>query len=107
MIKGRVVAQYYNRSSVKVGDTIPAVEQRVYLKRVGDVTSCDDVRVGDQGVFIFNKVTPGEYEVYTTYEEIGVRNRILPTPSQQVEVIEPHEIYPLPETFIVSININP
>jgi|GEM_PF-428778 len=107
MIKGRVMAQYYNRSSIKVGDTIPAVEQRVYLKRAGDVTHCDDARVGDQGVFIFNKVTPGEYEVYTTYEEIGVRNRILPTPSQKVEVIEPHRIYELPETFLVSININP
>ena len=108
MIKGQVMANYYNRALMLMNDQpIPAVEQRVYLKRVGDETHCDDVRVGDQGVFIFNKVTPGEYEVYTTTEEKGIRNMVFPTPPQKIEVVEPHKIYDLPEVFVVTININP
>ena len=111
MVKGTVMAVYYDRSLRPVKgedgrDTVPAVEQRVYLKRLGDITHCDDVRVGDQGVFIFNKVTPGEYEVYTTTEEVGARNRTLPTESQKIEVVDPHKIYALPEDFVVTININ-
>ena len=106
MIKGTVIAQYYDKSSPE-GGPVPAVETRVYLKRAGEDTHFDDVRVGDQGVFVFQKVPPGKgkYEVYTTTEKKGIKNKIEATPVQTIEVSEAHKVYELPETFHIIINI--
>jgi hypothetical protein len=109
MIKGSVYAQYFDRSIRPSGDPVPAVETRVYLKRAGDPTHIDDVRVGDQGVFIFTKVPPGKYEVYTTTEELGERNKVLlfPIPYNpadgitEINITEPHKIYEFPKVQII------
>ncbi len=104
MIKGNVTVQYYDKSLAK-GDPVPAVETRVYLKRFGEATYFDDVRVGDQGIFIFQQVPPGRYEVYTITEDIGIKNKIHPTPIQEVEVVEAHKVYEVPNTFYIKLNI--
>jgi hypothetical protein len=109
MIKGTVWVQYYDRSFRPSGDPVPAVDTRVYLKRTGDETYIDDVRVGDNGVFIFTKVSPGKYEIYTTTEEIGNRNKIFPfsipfDPERgisEIEITAPHKMYELPQVQII------
>ena len=102
MIKGKVLVQYYDRENRPLGEPVPAVGHRVFLKRKGDETHFDDVRVGDQGTFIFTRVTPGiMYEVYTTTEGRGVRNKDLLFPISEIEVSEEHITYELPEVEII------
>ncbi len=104
MIKGTVMAQYYDKTTPR-GTSIAAVETRVYIKRQGETTFFNDVRVGNEGTFVFQKIPPGTYEIYTTTEEINVKNRLIPTPVQVIEVKEAHHMYVLPEIFEIKINI--
>ena len=111
MIKGSVYVQYYDKLN-KVGIPVPAVETRVYLKRKGEITHFDDVRVGNEGTFIFQKVPPGIYEVYTTTEPINIKNKVLPTDPLEIEVIEAQTqttyeqtIYEQPIHFDIISNI--
>ena len=67
MIKGSVYAYYMHNGVLR--DQGPAVDLRVYIKRIGEDTHFDDVRVGDQGIFVFQKILPGQYEVYTISED--------------------------------------
>ena len=104
VIKGKVMAQYYDRDNKQFGIPVPAVGARVYLKQLGAETILDDVRVSDQGFFIFYRVPPGVYEVYGETELPGIRNYTIPTPKQEVEVTEIHKIYDL-ETFNIVLNL--
>ncbi len=104
MIKGTIIAQYYDKTAQK-GNPIPAVEHRVYLKRAGEDSYFDDVRTSSTGVFYFQKVSPGTYEVYTTTEDINVKNRILSTTPQTIEVTEAETVYELPNIFNIVLNI--
>ena len=106
MIRGKVMAQYYDRGFL-FGDPIPAVGTRVYLKRGGEIYLYDEgVRVSNDGYFIFNRVPPGEYEVYTTTQKIGFRRPDeYPTESQKVNVVEPHKIYDVP-VFNIILNLD-
>ena len=106
MIRGKVMVQYWYREGYTDGIFRPAVGERVYLKHLGEDTILDDVRVSDQGVFIFDRVIPGKvYEVYTTTEIEGIRNLTYPTPVQEVNVEKTHEIYELPEVFNIILNL--
>ena len=104
MITGKVMTQYYDKG-LPIENPIVAVEHRVYLKRFGESTLIDDVRVGNEGIFIFTKVPPGKYEVYTTTEERGIQNRPFPTIPQIIEVVEAHKVYDLPTVFNIISNI--
>jgi hypothetical protein len=104
MIKGRLMAQYYS-NRLPVGAPRPAAGERVFLKRFGKDFNTDDIRVSDQGVFIFNRLTPGKYEVYAVEEELGIRRITKPTESQIIEIKEPHTIYELPEDIIIILNL--
>ena len=105
MIKGRLMAQYYN-NRISDGEPKPAAGERVYLKRFGEESIIDDIRVSDQGWFIFDKVVPpGKYEIYAIEEELGNRRIFQSTTPQIIEVKEPHTIYELPEDIIITLNL--
>ena len=105
MIKGRLMAQYHS-NRLPSGEPKPAAGERVYLKRFGEDANIDDIRVSDQGVFIFDRVVPpGKYEVYAIEEEVGNRRMFKPTIPQIIEIKEPHTIYELPEDIIISLNL--
>ena len=107
MIRGQVMVQYYDREVRPYPELLPAIGERVFLKRLGEDIILDDVRVSDKGFFIFNRVPTGVYEVYTTTEIKGTRNLTFPTPSQKIEVVKEHEIYPLlPEVLVFNIILN-
>jgi hypothetical protein len=114
MIKGSVWVKYYNKGSlvsVNGQDSLPAVESRVFIKYVGEDTHFDDARVGDQGIFIFQKIRPGKrYIIYVSSEEVTQedhKNILFPIP-QEVEVNEAYKTYPLdgdePLTFTIKMN---
>ena len=78
IIKGRVWAWFFHNSEYR-GEGW-AYEHRVYLRKLGDVYHLDDVRVGLDGIFAFQKVLPGTYEVITyTQDAMEVPSPLIDT----------------------------
>ncbi|MBQ6084573.1 MAG: hypothetical protein IJK92_09530 [Bacteroidales bacterium] len=66
IVKGKVYAMYFHNDTYRGQGW--AYEQRVYIRKDGDTYHFDDVRVGLDGVFAFQKLQPGDYEVFTFTE---------------------------------------
>ncbi|MBQ8959249.1 MAG: hypothetical protein IJ057_12270 [Bacteroidales bacterium] len=100
IVKGRVWASYYHNGSWR-GEGW-AYEHRVYIRKVGEELPFDNTRVGPDGYFGFQKLQPGEYEVYTVTEST---NEVPDFLFQTIKVGEPGQIYELEERFEVIINV--
>ena len=100
VVKGRVHAAYYHNGSYR-GEGW-ACEHRVYIRRVGDDIPFDDTRVGPDGYFAFQKLQPGEYEVYTVTQDF---NEVPDFVFQTMMVEEAGQVYELLEQFEVIINV--
>ncbi len=100
IVKGRVHASYYHNGSYR-GEGW-ACEHRVYIRRPGQDVSFDDTRVGPEGYFAFQKLQPGEYEVFTVTENF---NEVPEFIFQTIVVDEPGQVYELEEQFEVIINV--
>lgn len=98
MVKGVVMATYINNNGNVIGWG-PAYEHRLYIQRAGDCFQFDDVRAGLDGVFMFQKLQPGDYIVYTFSED-----EIPSVVSKTITVHEANQIYTFPDTFRVTIN---
>jgi hypothetical protein len=101
IVKGRVHATYYHNGSYR-GEAW-ACEHRVYIRRVGEDIPFDDTRVGPDGYFAFQKLQPGEYEVFTASDDITTE--IPDFVFQTVNVKEAGQIYEIEEQFEVIINV--
>lgn len=101
MIKGAVQVSYYDKGR-KV-DEGPGVGTRVYIKYQGEDTHFDDVRAGDAGIFIFQKLLPGIYEVYTTTEDPDTEK--VTSIIQTIEITETEKIYEISETYNVIVTV--
>ena len=101
VVKGRVHASYYHNGSWR-GEGW-ACEHRVYIRRVGDDIPFDDTRVGPDGYFAFQKLQPGEYEVFTASDDIATE--IPDFVFQSIVVEEAGQVYELSEQFEVIINV--
>ena len=101
IIKGKVWAIYFHNSEYR-GEGW-AYEHRVYLRKLGDVYHQDDVRVGLDGVFAFQKVLPGTYEVITYTQDA---NEVL-SPMIDTVTVGADEIFEMmPDTtFLVRIQV--
>ena len=100
VVKGRVHASYYHNGSWR-GEGW-AYEHRVYIRKAGEELYFDDTRVGGDGYFVFQKLQPGEYEVFTVTEDF---NEIPSLLFQTIKVDEAGQVYELEETFEVIINV--
>lgn len=100
IVKGRVHAAYYHNGSYR-GEGW-AYEHRVYIRKVGEDIPFDDTRVGPDGYFAFQKLQPGEYEVYTVTQNF---DEIPDFVFQTISVEESGQVYELPEQFEVIINV--
>lgn len=101
MVKGSIYAHYYDKGR-KI-DEGPAMGTRVYIKNLGEETHFDDVRAGDQGIFIFQKIFPGKYEIWTSTEDPDTE-KVSPI-KMTIEVTKMGEIYELPEEFVVIVTV--
>ena len=104
IVKGQVLAAYYVKddgvwSYYSEG---PAYEQRVYIRKSGEELHFDDVRTGVDGKFAFQKLQPGEYELFTVTENGDEFPLLL---FQSVTVEEAGQIYELEEPFVIRINL--
>ena len=100
IVKGRVHAAYYHNGSYR-GEGW-ACEHRVYIRRVGEDIPFDDTRVGPDGYFAFQKLQPGEYEVYTVTQDF---NEVPDFVFQTITVEDSGIVYELPEQFEIIINV--
>ena len=66
IVRGKVYGMYFHNDTYRGQGW--AYEHRVYIRKLGDVYQFDDVRVGLDGVFAFQKLQPGDYEVFTFTE---------------------------------------
>ena len=101
VITGKVWAWYFHNNEYR-GEGW-AYEHRVYLRKLGAPYHMDDVRVGVGGLFAFQKVLPGTYEVITyTQDALEV-----PSPLIDTVTVGADEIHPMaPDTtFIVRIQV--
>jgi len=110
MIRGSVMVRFFNQGIIVVDNTgkslFPAVETRVFIKNKGEETAFNDVRVGDEGIFIFQKIQPGKsYEIFVSTEiHVGERYKhVLKPIYREIEVKEPYRIYDI-EEFTIDIN---
>ena len=101
IIKGTVMAYYIDKDGDIIG-TGPAYEHRVYLQRANEPYFIDDVRVGLDGVFAFQKVEPGDYIVFTTSSSTD-GNEIPGIIQKNVTVENADEIVTIEEVFHVYI----
>jgi hypothetical protein len=100
VLKGRVHAAYYHNGSYR-GEGW-ACEHRVYIRKVGEDIPFDDTRVGPDGYFAFQKLQPGEYEVFTVTQDF---NEVPDFVFQTITVEDSGIVYELPEQFEIIINV--
>lgn len=101
IVKGKVWAMYFHNSEYRGEDW--AYEHRVYLRKLGESYHVDDVRVGLDGVFAFQKVLPGSYEVITYTQDA----QEVPSPLIDTITVEADQIFQMePDTtFMVRIQV--
>ena len=101
VITGKVWAWYFHNNEW-YGEGW-AYEHRVYLRKLGDIYHQDDARVGLGGVFAFQKVLPGTYEVITYTQDVNE----MPSPVIDTVTVEAGEILQMePDTtFTVRIQV--
>lgn len=69
-VTGKIGVKYIDKNiSAFLGDTLPAVDFRVFLEKESDITFLEDVRTHEDGTFVFSRLTPGKYRVWVAYEE--------------------------------------
>lgn len=100
MIKGRVFAKYYHNGNYR-GEGW-AYDHRVFIKRDNESYHFDDVRVGMDGYFYFQKITPGDYTIFTFTENL---NEIPDTITRSIKVEEVGTIYEIADTINIISNV--
>ena len=101
MVKGRVWAYYIDKNGNVISQGW-AYGQRMYIQRQGEDYPGDDVRVGMDGVFAFQKLSPGDYTVFTFSED---EDEIPSVVSKTVSVPETDQIYWITDT--IRVNVKP
>ena len=101
IVKGKVWGMYFHNESYR-GESW-AYEHRVYLRKLGESYHLDDTRVGLDGVFAFQKVLPGNYEVIT-YTQNAME---VPSPLIDTITVEAGQILEMtPDTtFVVRVQV--
>ena len=102
IVKGKVYGMYFHNSTYRGQGW--AYEHRVYIRNAGDAYHFDDVRVSLDGVFAFQKLQPGDYEVFTFTQD---ENEVLSPMVQTLTVEDAGEIIEMePDTtFVVRIQV--
>lgn len=100
MIKGTVYAWYYHNGNYR--DDGPGTGMRAYIRHAGEEAFFDDIRVVN-GIFIFQKLLPGNYEIAVETEDKNTEKVDLII--QSVTIKETGKIYEIEETFEVEVAV--
>ncbi len=99
-IKGTVLVQYYDKANI--GGLVPANDIRVYIRKKDASYHFDEVRTGYDGVFMFQGLNIGDYEVFVLTEQKG--EKVLLPILQSVSISEKGTIVRIPTPFKIIIN---
>ena len=99
IVKGRVWACYIDKNGNVISQGW-AYGQRMYIQRQGEDFPFDDVRAGMNGVFAFQKLSPGDYTVFTFSED---EDEIPSVVAKTISVPETDQIYWLTDTMRVNV----
>jgi hypothetical protein len=102
MIQGSIHATYHHNGTYR--DEGPGVGVRVYIRHAGEPASFDDIRAGENGVFIFQKLLPGDY-VISVENEDRYTEKVTVVSSEVIRIEETEKIYTIPETFRVFVSV--
>jgi hypothetical protein len=102
MIKGKISATYYHNGAYR--DIGAGVGVRVYISHAGDDAPFDDMHAGDNGIFIFQKLLPGDYVIYVENEDAETEKVTL-IRSEVITIDETGKIYVISETFKVNVSV--
>lgn len=104
IVKGSIKVNYYKKGDlVPNGSSIPGIGQRVFICNSGEEIPFKDVRAGIDGIFGFEKLKPGKYDIFviTQDRDTEVESVI----KQTIEVTKANTIYTLPLTFTVTVTV--
>lgn len=101
-IKGTVRVTYVHKGTVYASNQTGA-GTRVYIRQKGNPYQFDEIRAGVDGVFIFQKILPGEYEVYTLTED--PTTEALSEVKQFVTVTKAGEMVTIDIPFQILVNV--
>lgn len=99
-IKGTLLARYYNKGS-QLTDYIPAIGERVYIRKKGSLYHFDDTRAGLEGIFMFQKLDVGIYEVFALTEN---DKEVVSPVIYEVSVTEKGVVVEIEEPLKIRIN---
>lgn len=99
-ITGTVQVKYYDKGYIT--GYMPAYEVRVYIRRAGEVYQFDEVRTGMDGKFIFQGLSPGNYEVFVMTEMAG--EQVLTPVVQSVTIEGKGVVQTIAAPFQIIIN---
>jgi hypothetical protein len=102
MIRGRINAKYYHNGELR--DAGPGIGGRAYINRAEDNAPFDDIRAGDNGIFIFQKLLPGKYVVYVESEDPDTE-KVRLIPSGVITIDKTGKIYDITEIFEVTVSV--
>ena len=100
IITGSVFATYNHNGEFM--DEGKAFGEKVYIKHAGEIAPFDDVDVGDMGIFAFDGILPGDYEIYVLDE-----NKLTEKPTVRMmpcKVIDTEKVYHLDENVEIWID---
>lgn len=99
-IKGTLLANYYDKNYL-INANVPAVGERVFIRKKDALYHFDDVRAGLGGIFMFQKLDPGEYEIFALTEDI---NEVVSPLVREVSIPETGIIVEIDEPIVIRVN---
>jgi len=99
-IKGKVLVKYYDKGFIT--GLIPAYDLRVFIRVKDAAYQFDEIRTGLDGAFIFQGLSPGEYEVFVISEQAG--KKVLTPVIKSVTIDRKGIIVTIPDSFEIIIN---
>jgi len=100
IIMGKVHTTYHHNGDYR--DAGPGTGMRAYIKNAGEIAYFDDVRVVD-GVFFFQKLFPGTYEIAVETEDKNTE--AVSFVIRTITITETGKIYEIPEVFEVNTSV--
>jgi len=101
-IKGTVLQIYYDKGS-SISGFEPAYDTRVYIRVKGATYHFDEVRTSIDGVFMFQNLDAGDYEVFVYTQEVSTE--ILSPVIQSVTVDQKGIVKTIETPFYIVVNV--
>lgn len=101
IVKGLVNVKYYKKGDYE--GTSPGIGQRVFICNSGENIPFDDVRTGINGIFGFEKLKPGTYDIFVINQDPDTE--IESIFKQSIEVTETNTIYNLHQAFTINVAV--